>query len=246
MQTINQIDWTNEDMIQKINDFLNLYQHRPITDNTGGGLSVNMFYLWYTLVQTKPKYIIESGIYRGQGTWLIENILPDSKIVSIDPNLGQRTYVSKKAKYITNDFLELTNNSLSRDICRQTFIYFDDHQDQYKRLLHAQKLGFIHILLDDNYPTYCGRRHISIEACLNQSSDTQNGYQLPENSQKILKDIIQRYFMFPPIFQINEPVSMEKSIVTIPPLISTVSSKYQIFQNDIHNYRWSTYIELNG
>ena len=63
-----------------------------------------MFSLYFILKKIRPNFVIESGIYRGQSTWLIEKTLPKTKILSIDPNLDNRIYISKKAKYSKLDF----------------------------------------------------------------------------------------------------------------------------------------------
>ena len=42
---------------------------------------------------------IESGVFKGQTSWLIEKVLPNSKILSIDPDLSNREYISKKIEF---------------------------------------------------------------------------------------------------------------------------------------------------
>ena len=48
------------------------------------------FYFYLILKNLKPELIIESGVYKGQSTWLIENTLPNSKIISIDIDLNKK------------------------------------------------------------------------------------------------------------------------------------------------------------
>ena len=64
----------------------------------------SMFYFYFILKNKKPSFVIESGVYKGQSTWLIENTLPESEILSIDIDLNQREYISNKAKYSSVDF----------------------------------------------------------------------------------------------------------------------------------------------
>ena len=226
----------------KMDDFLNIYKNRPIQNNHGGGLAVNLFDVYCAFTYVKPKYIIESGIFQGQGTWLLEQILPNSKIVSIDPFLEQRKYISNKVKYTTTDFLNFTNDNISKERAKETIIYFDDHQDQYKRLMHAYNLGFKHLLFDDNYPEFRGKRHLTLQACLNNKADP--GFYIPPNAKEDLFKAIKTYHIFKPIFKWTEPITMEVSYIEQEPLFIEYDEKYKIFYDSMHNYRWSTYVEL--
>ena len=87
-----------------LNDFISLYEKRPVKNNKGGMLFTHMFYFYLMLKNLKPELVIESGVYKGQSTWLIESTLPNSKIISIDINLNSREYISKKAEYRSLDF----------------------------------------------------------------------------------------------------------------------------------------------
>ena len=136
---------TDQEIKDSMEEFLEFFRSRPIADNNGGGLSVNQFSLWLTLKKIQPKYVIESGVFQGQGTWIIENTLPDAKLFCIDPDLNQRKYISPKARYLTDDFLSLGPHNINPAIVPDTLVYFDDHQDQYHRLLHANHLGFKHM-----------------------------------------------------------------------------------------------------
>ena len=102
---MNKIDIS--DIKDYIGDFLEIYEKRPIKENSGGTLSVNLFHLYYIIKKLKPNRIIESGVFKGQTTWLINEILPDTKIVGIDPFLQQIIYEGKNTKYITTDSVAL-------------------------------------------------------------------------------------------------------------------------------------------
>jgi hypothetical protein len=242
MNKIGTTEWDNSDIINSLDGFLELYKTRPIITNTGGGLSVNLFDSYFVMSQIKPKYIIESGVFQGQGTWLIEKTLPNTSIVSIDPLPQQRIYNSPNSTYITKDFLTFTNDNISKDRAAETMIYFDDHQDQYTRLLHAYKLGFKHILLDDNHPEYRGLRHLTLAACLDDKSD--DGFVIPENAADNLLEIMDVYSVCPPIFRWTDSITMEGSVIEETPLFESVDKRYETFYNDMHNYRWSTYVRL--
>ena len=132
-----------------LNEFSSLYKTRPIKNNKGGMLFTHMFYFYLILKNLKPELIIESGVYKGQSTWLIENTLPKSKIISIDIDLNKREYISKKSEYRSldfkyNEFKNLPNNTL---------VFFDDHVNHVERIKQSNFFGIKNIVLEDNYPT---------------------------------------------------------------------------------------------
>lgn len=56
---------TNEEIRNSIPEFLTLYEKRPMKDNAGGMSSPHMFATWFMLKKLQPKYVIESGVWRG-------------------------------------------------------------------------------------------------------------------------------------------------------------------------------------
>ena len=67
---------SQKQIINKVREFQALYQQRPVKDNMGGMLSPHLFNTWKYLTEIKPKVVIESGVWKGLGTWLIEKALP--------------------------------------------------------------------------------------------------------------------------------------------------------------------------
>ena len=115
-------------------------------------LFTHMFYFYLILKNLKPELIIESGVFKGQSTWLIENTLPNSDIISIDIDLKKREYISKKAEYRTidfkfNEFKNIPTNSL---------VFFDDHVNHVDRIKQSNFFGIKNIVLEDNYSSYDG------------------------------------------------------------------------------------------
>ena len=108
MLKVQMIKISNKKLNLELKKFLQIYKNRPINDNKGGMKINHMFGLFVLLKKLKPKYIIESGVFKGQGTWLIEKTLPKSKIYSIDIDLNQREYISNKVIYLNKDFKFLT------------------------------------------------------------------------------------------------------------------------------------------
>ena len=144
--------WTREEMVEHLDEFINLYSQRPVKSNEGGMKTPHMFATWFMVKKLNPDLIVESGVWKGQGTWLLEQACPDARIVSIDLNLGYREYISEKVEYSDNDFSEqdwtgVTDRSLA---------FIDDHQNAYKRLQQCKWFGFKNIIFEDNYPASQG------------------------------------------------------------------------------------------
>ena len=135
-----------------LDDFTSLYKTRPIKNNKGGMLFTHMFYFYLILKNLKPELVIESGVYKGQSTWLIENTLPNSKIISIDIDLNQREYISKKSEYRSLDF----KYNEFKNIPNNTLVFFDDHVNHLERIKQSNFFGIKNIILEDNYPTNKG------------------------------------------------------------------------------------------
>lgn len=127
--------------------FYKIYQKRPIKTNSGGMLFNKMFAFYYLLKKINPKFVIESGVYRGQTSWLIEKTLPNSKILSIDIDLSKRVYISKKIKYSNIDFKHHNFSNLPSN----TLAFFDDHQNHIHRLIECKRAGIKNIIFEDNY-----------------------------------------------------------------------------------------------
>jgi len=137
----------NDIILINIKNFLKIYKNRPIKNNNHGMKINHMFAFYYLLKKIKPKYIIESGVFKGQGTWLIETVLPNSKVFSIDLDLAQRTYISKRVKYLDYDF-KYFNEKIEPN---KTLAFFDDHTDHLERIKQCKYLNIKHIIFEDNY-----------------------------------------------------------------------------------------------
>ena len=137
----------NKNFNLELKNFLKIYSDRPIKNNKGGCSINHAFALYYIVKKLKPKLIIESGVYKGQTTWLIEKASPKSKLICIDINLSQRQYISKKAKYSNIDFKFHNFSKIPND----TLVFFDDHVNHLERMLHANFFKIKNIIFEDNY-----------------------------------------------------------------------------------------------
>ena len=82
--------WNNSEIIKYLDEFIELYKERPIKDNSGGMKFPHMFALFFFLKTLRPDFVVESGIFKGQSTWLIEKTLPNAK------DMGQGGVIIKR------------------------------------------------------------------------------------------------------------------------------------------------------
>ncbi len=138
---------------EDLEEFKQLYTHRPIKQNVGGMKAVAMFWVWFVTKYLQPGLIIESGVWHGQSTWLLEQAAPHAQIICIEPALERIRYRSKKAFYTREDFstLQLPAYNPAHTLC-----FFDDHQNAFFRIQQVHKKGLIHCIFDDNYPVGFG------------------------------------------------------------------------------------------
>ena len=137
-----------KELIEDFKEFQVLYEKRPFESNEGGMRLGHSFALYCILRKINPSLIVESGVLKGQGTWLIENICPNAEIICIDIYPDKRKYTSKKAKYYTDDFRHLDWSNIPEN----SLAFFDDHQNAVDRLIYAKWCGFKHLIFEDNYP----------------------------------------------------------------------------------------------
>lgn len=227
-------DWllSPKDLSGMIAEFLDVFVQRPIQDNQGGVNSVGAFSLWYFLKRHQPDLVIESGVWKGQTTWLIEQCLPDAKIICFDPNRKIREYESPNAEYPKGDFAKYSFPKFDAD---KTLVFFDDHQDAVKRTVHARKKGFRHLVFDDNYAVGSGA-HRSLAHAL----------AVDDNTTKYINAVIETYQIFPPMFDHDEPITGENVLIQIPALGLPEGEPYLVFKEHMPSYRWMTYVKLNA
>lgn len=142
----------NRDYQALFDEFFEIYKRRPISTNAGGMLIPHMFGTWVFLRESAPDVVLESGIWRGQSTWLIEQAT-NADIICVDLELGNRRYFSKRAKYIDIDFSHLDLSALPK---AKTVLFFDDHVNAFDRLMQGRAWGFGNFIFEDNYPSGLG------------------------------------------------------------------------------------------
>ena len=190
------VDFTN--VRETVEHFYALYQLMPFSDNAYGMQSSHLFLFWTALNQMKPKTVLESGVYKGLGTWWIEQACPDAEIYCIDIDYSNVEYKSSRAVYLTEDFASHTWEEVPRDT---TLIFFDDHQNALLRLMQMRWMGFRHAIFDDNYAPYTGDCY----SCKKMLAETGNqwSWDIVEPNRIdgfFLRQNIECYQQFPPVF----------------------------------------------
>jgi len=262
IKQIGNINWSYNEIKTSIPSFLELYKKRPIEDNHGGMMAPHMFALWFMLKKLNPKIVIESGVWKGQGTWLIENTLPNANVVSIDINLSIRKYISRKAKYYNKDFNKIDWSFINDK--NDTVVFFDDHQNAFERVKQAKKMGFINLIFEDNYPKEKGDCY-SLKKAFQHA-----GFMPPKPSLKqrifrvikptktiqpniedahYLKNVLDIYYEFPPVFK-KEKTRWdddwnENTYPTPLPLYTSIEhDALKIFDKEAVFYTWICYAKV--
>lgn len=243
--------WDRNDLLENIHEFYRLYLNRPIKDNNGGMKSPHMFPAWFIVKKLKPKFLIESGVWKGLGTWFFEQASPETKIISIDPEPRYRIYAGKNVVYYTDDFLNIdwswitsTNDSL---------VFFDDHQNCLPRIKRCKELNFNKIIVEDNYPhqqgdCYTPKKIFSNKNYVIDSAGQKMLFQKNDEDLKFLESILSIYQEMPPIFK-NDVTRWgdlwDDEYPTPEPLfLDFAASLYPEFYNEKLDYTWICYMEL--
>ena len=167
------LNFINKKNIQiEFKRFYNIYKKRPILDNNNGIKIEHAFYLYLVIKKIRPTLIVESGVFAGQSTWLMEKFCPKGKFFCFDIDLKNLKYKSNKAKYFEFDLTKFDWSKINKE---KTLIFFDDHVSFYDRLEFSKKNKFKNIVFDDNYPPNIGDCY---------------------SFKKILSEVNQKYFVY--------------------------------------------------
>lgn len=263
--------WTRQQMKDSLEEFASLYQKKPLSNNEGGMKSPHMFLAWFVLKTLKPKAIVESGVWHGQGTWLFEKACPNAELHCIDLNLKRIKYRSDRAKYYAQDFSTIDWGRLPK---KETVLFFDDHQNAYERLKTAKWFGFLHLLFEDNYPLVqgdcCSLKKIFMCSGLPSAKRQSRMSKIHKTTESLLgieirkkninaclsgveagyvRDNLDVYCELPPVFKIDRTrwgdLWDEQKYPTPPPLLDSVEKEYQkIFHTEAAYYTWMCYVKL--
>ncbi|CAH9088555.1 unnamed protein product [Cuscuta europaea] len=173
------VEWTMKDLLQGLEEFVPIYETRPIKNNMYGMGFDHSFGLWFITRWLKPDLMIESGAFKGHSTWVLRQAMPNTPIISLTPRHPLR-YLKKGPAYVDGnctyfagkDFVDFGSVNWEivlkkhgvKDISR-VIVFFDDHQNELKRLKQALKAGFKHLVFEDNYDTGTGDHYSLRQIC---------------------------------------------------------------------------------
>lgn len=264
MSTSNiELIYSRKDIIHSaIKQFYELYQDRPVKDNIGGMLSPHLFNTWFLLKNIKPKIIIESGVWRGLGTWVMENACPDAKIISIDIDYSNLKYRSDKVTYLTNDIRTYDWNSILEEFYakgikkEEIVVFLDDHQNFLDRLEFLNNLGLSLILYEDNYPLNQGdclspKKILSQQDYVIDKAGSRRYYKNSIVDLVKFEDFVEEYIELPPIFKTDktrwgDEWSDDKYPTKSPLLENTYSEEFPLFYKEAPYYTWICLMRLRN
>ena len=150
-QRIFQEQWLHAQLKQ----FIRVYDARPVPSNVFGTRVMHQFALWCFIRRLQPKYIIESGIFQGLGTWILRQAAPTARLILMDPDGRSLIYRDQMydTVYLTADkFVDFQHVNWTTLVePENTLVFIDDHQNPVRRVLEAKRHGFKHMMFDDNY-----------------------------------------------------------------------------------------------
>ena len=216
--------------LKYLEEFVDVFEESPIKDNRGGMQFNHSYFTYFAFKEMQPMLAIESGVWKGHSTYLIEAASPDSQIISIDPYPGNIIYKSKNAKYFDTDFNDIDWSCF--DGIDNSLCFFDDHQNSLDRLKEMKWWGFNKAIFEDNFPTGEGDSY-SIKQIINQSGHpsiqmskqylpkTRSGIKKIKKEEQVLNKFyfrqnmivrpnsvhkggfnlnVEKYFEFPPVY----------------------------------------------
>jgi len=268
---IGSVPWSRDEMIASIEEFSLLYDRRPVRDNEGGMMSPHLFALWSALRKLMPPVVIESGVWKGQGTWFIENACPQADIYCLDVTYRHLQYRSSRARYLEQDFVSVDWSGIPRE---RTVLFVDDHQSAYERAKSAYWMGFRHLLFEDNYTPGKGDVYSMKKVLMGAGCEPYSPYPIPLWIRRkawrllfgmacprhldvppnlvdavYLKEHTEVYYEFPPVFKATETrwgdPWEDRLYPTQEPLLTEVEQPYQrVFQDQATQYTWMCYLCL--
>lgn len=239
-----------QELLEALEEFYKLYLSRPIKDNNGGMKSPHMFNAWYVVKKLAPDFLIESGVWKGLGTWFFEKASPHTKIISIDPSPHFRVYTSPKVSYHTTDFLDTDWSPLPKE---NSLIFFDDHQNFLQRLKSAQASGFKRVMTEDNYPYQQGDCYTPKKILANRDyvidlAGQRTWFAKNDEDLAYFEKNVDIYQEMPPIFKprVNRWGDIWDENYPTPDPLLTLNDllKYPEFAAESKDYTWICYIEL--
>lgn len=130
-----------------VETFWTLIPAAPVRQRRGGSGINGALQLYGTMRALQPRFVIESGVFRGLTTWIIRQACPEAAIFYRDPDLSGLRYRGSGARYNRADWSTVDWSRLDPDAM---VAFFDDHVAQARRVVEARDLGLTRLLFDDD------------------------------------------------------------------------------------------------
>lgn len=109
------------------------------------------FVLFALARSLNPPIVVESGVFQGFTTWIIENALPETKIYCFDRSFSRVKERSKNARYFKYDWSKFDFTGFPT---KNALVVFSDHINQATRALQCLDRGFRHVVFNENLPVH--------------------------------------------------------------------------------------------
>ena len=238
-------------------EFKELYESRPIQDNTGGMKSSHLFAFYCAMKELQPNLVVESGIWKGQGTWFIRKALPDADIMSFDIDLSLIEYKSDDVQYLERDINTVDWAEFFKDnpekTPEKTLLFLDDHQDFSDRLYFLDDAPFKHVVVEDNYPPSQG--DIISPKKINEGGNyvidkygVRNEFELDSSIKKKFDDKVESYIELPPLYILEKTRWGDdwenEKYKTPDPIFTNEEIVDESYYTDCYDYTWMCYIRI--
>ena len=244
-----------EKIINEIREFEKLYRERPVKDNMGGMLSPHLFNTWKYLKEAQPKVVIESGVWKGLGTWIIEKAIPDAKIFSIDINFSNLQYKSDSAVYLNRDISTYDWKEMLLGYDKnEVVVFLDDHQSFLDRIALIYELGIKKVLYEDNYPPSQGdclspKKLLSFEDYIIDKPHNKTYCSFSYVDYDLFDSYVETYEEFPPIFKLEKTRWGDdwddiRYPTKEPWLENTQAKEFPILYSEAGYYTWICFLKL--
>tara|TARA_R110000824_G_scaffold3379_2_gene15982 strand:- start:4018 stop:4812 length:795 start_codon:yes stop_codon:yes gene_type:complete len=257
--TSDKIDYSQEAVAEALAEFRRIYSERPVIDNEGGMKSPHLFNTWFSLKELQPELVIESGVWKGLGTWVIEQAVPSANIISIEINYSHLQYKSKKVHYLSDDItsydwgklLEINFPDIKKD---KIVVFLDDHQNFIERLEFIHSLGIKHVLYEDNYPssqgdTFSPKKILSQQDYVMDHAGQRSTHTFSPIDYERFSKCVKTYQELPPIFKTErtrwgDSWTAPKYPTKEPLLPEHENKNFPTFFEEADSYTWICYMEL--
>lgn len=136
------VEWTSKDLLKGLEEFVPIYETRPIKDYGFGMGFDHGFGLWFMARWLKPDLMIDSGVFKGHSSWFLQQAMPETPIIILSPYHPEKSCVDQNCRFIARaDFVDFGNADWKTIILTlygtldfsRVLVFFHDHQSHLKR-----------------------------------------------------------------------------------------------------------------